>query len=62
MENNRQNVLNELIEILDKLAYVKSDEIPNIDFISFNLSFTFVTAILSALFVKTINGKLDFKI
>lgn len=31
MENNRQNVLNELIEILDKLAYVKSDEIPNID-------------------------------
>ena len=31
MENNRQNVLNELIGILDNLAYVKSDEIPEFD-------------------------------
>ena len=31
MEKSRQEVLDELIKILDKLAYVKSDEIPNID-------------------------------
>ena len=31
MEKSRQEVLDELIKMLDKLAYVKSDEIPNID-------------------------------
>lgn len=31
MENNRQEILDELLGMLDKLAYVKSDEIPNID-------------------------------
>lgn len=31
MENNRQEILDELIGMLDKLSYVKSEEIPNID-------------------------------
>ena len=31
MEKSRQEVLDELIRMLDKLAYVKSEEIPNID-------------------------------
>ena len=31
MEKSRQEVLDELMGMLDKLAYVKSEEIPNID-------------------------------
>lgn len=31
MKKNRQDVLDEVMEMLDKLAYVKAEEIPNID-------------------------------
>lgn len=31
MEKSRQEILDELIEMLDKLSYVKPEEIPNID-------------------------------